>query len=68
MAKLPLLAEAAIDDKFNVQMKKVQDAVGKLRDILADMKAGGSMTKLTNTQKMQLRHAAEDFKKLHDES
>ena len=64
MAKL--LKEAAIDDRFNVQMKKVQDAVSKLNDILADSKAPGSMTKLVATQKMMLRHAAEDFKRLHD--
>jgi len=61
-----LLKEAAIDDQFNAQMKKAQDAIGKLQDIVKTMKDGGAMTKMTSTQKMQLRHAAEDFKKLHD--
>jgi hypothetical protein len=62
-----LLKEAAIDDRFNTQMKKVQDALDKLRDIVDESRAN-AMAYLTNTQKMQLRHAAEDFKKLHDKA
>lgn len=64
MAKL--LKEAALDDRFNVQMKKAQGALDVLTDIIEEMNKPGSMTKATSGQKMQLKHAAEDFKRLHD--
>lgn len=62
-----LLREAAIDDRFNVQMRKVQDAIDKLREIVADSKKD-RMSHLITSQKLALRHAAEDFKKLHDDA
>ncbi len=60
-----LIQEATLDDAFNAQMKKVQDAVRKLDDVIDEMKKPGSMTKPTKTQLMQLRYAAEDLKRLH---
>lgn len=62
-----LLREAAIDDRFNTQMRKVQDAIDKLREIVKESKAD-RMTHLITSQKLALRLAAEDFKKLHDEA
>jgi hypothetical protein len=62
-----LLKEAALDDRFSAQMKKVQDALVKLRDIVDESRAN-STHYLTSTQKMQLRHAAEDFKTLYDKA
>jgi hypothetical protein len=61
-----LLKEAALDDRFNVQMKKIEDAIGKLRDITSEMTKPGGMTKPVSSQKMAIRHAAEDLKRLHD--
>lgn len=58
-----LLKEAALDDRFNTQMKKVQDAIDKLRDIV-EASRDNAMAYMTDTQKMQLKHAAEDFKSL----
>ena len=65
---MKMLQEASLDEAFNTQMKKVQDAIDKLSDIIDKMQAPGSMTKLIRTQQMQLRHAAEDFKKLHEKA
>lgn len=65
---MKMLQEASLDEAFNAQMKKVQDAIDKLGDIVGKMQADGSMTKLTKTQQMQLRYAAEDFKKLHEKA
>ena len=62
-----LLKEAAIDERFNVQIRKVQDAIDKLREIVKDSKSD-RMTRLVTSQRLALRHAAEDFKKLHDEA
>jgi len=59
-----LLQEADLDDRFNKQMAKVQDAVHQLLGIVDLMTAKGSMMKPTNTQRMQLKHAAEDFKSM----
>lgn len=61
-----LIQEADVDERFNTQMKKVQDAISKLSDIVSDMKKPGSMTKPTATQRMQVRYAAEDLKALHE--
>lgn len=63
-----LLKEAALDDKFNVQMKKVQDAIPKLNDILDEMKQPSSMTRPVSSQLMALRYAAEDLKKLWEKA
>jgi hypothetical protein len=59
-----LIQEADIDNRFNVQMKKVQDAIDALNDIVDDMTKPGSMSKPTQSQKSQVRYAAEDLKKL----
>lgn len=59
-----LIQEAELDDRFNAQMKKVQDAIGKLNDIVDDMKKPGSMTKPVASQKTQVRLAADDLKRL----
>jgi hypothetical protein len=66
MAKL--IKEAEADDRFNTQMKKVQDAVSKLDDLIGSMQGAGSMTKMTSTQKIQLKYVAEDFKRLWEKS
>ena len=63
-----LLQEAELDDRFNVQMKKVQDAIGKLDDILDAMLKGGSMTKVVKSQQNQLQYAADDFERLFNKS
>jgi len=59
-----LIQEAALDDAFNVQMKKIQDAVSKLDGIIDQMQAPGSMHHLVQTQRMALRHGAEDLQRL----
>jgi hypothetical protein len=56
-----LLKEAALDDKFNVQMGKIQDAISKLNDLVGQMTG---MTKPVASQKLAVRHAAEDLKAL----
>lgn len=56
-----LLKEAALDDKFNVQMAKIQDAISKLNDLVGQMTG---MTKPVASQKLAVRHAAEDLKAL----
>jgi hypothetical protein len=61
-----LLQEAALDDRFTVQMKKIEDAIDKLRDVVGEMTKPGGMTKPVSSQKMAIRHAAEDLKRLHD--
>ena len=61
-----LLKEAALDDRFNTQLKKIQDAIDKLTDVVTDMKKPGSNSAPTATQKMQLKYAAEDLKSLLD--
>ncbi len=61
---MKMLQEASLDEAFNTQMKKVQDAVDKLNGIIEKMQAEGSTTTLTRIQQAQLRFAAEDFKKL----
>lgn len=63
-----LLKEAAIDDRFNKQIMKAQDAIDALTGILEEMNKADSMTKATDLQKRQLRHCAEDFKRLHDKA
>jgi len=63
MAKL--LKEAELDDRFNVQMKKIQDAVSKLEGVIADMQKPGSMNRPVSSQLSALRFAAEDLKRLH---
>ena len=65
---MKMLQEASLDEAFNTQMKKVQDAIDKLNGIVDKMQADGSMNKLTRTQLMQLRYAAEDFKKLQEKA
>jgi Skp family chaperone for outer membrane proteins len=60
-----LIQEAALDDRFNAQMKKIQDALDRLNDIVAEMQKPGSMTKPTATQQMQVKYAAQDLKELH---
>lgn len=64
---MKLIQEAALDDKFNVQMKKVQDVVDKLNAII-DESRKDRMSYLTSSQKMQLRIAADDFRKLYEKS
>jgi hypothetical protein len=61
-----LLKEAALDDRFNTQMKKIEDAIDKLRAVLGDMDKSGGITKPVSSQKMAIRHASEDLKRLHD--
>ncbi len=63
-----LIQEAELDDRFNTQMKKVQDAISRLGEIIDQMTAPASMHKPTGTQRMQLRYAAEDLKRLHEKS
>lgn len=63
-----LIQEAELDDRFSTQLKKVQNAISQLDDILDAMQAPGSMQKPTATQRMQLRYAAEDLKRLHEKS
>ena len=63
---MKMLQEASLDDAFSTQMKKMQDAMDKLVDIVDKMKAPGSMTKPTRLQVAQLRYAAEDAAKLHE--
>lgn len=63
-----LVQEAALDDAFNTQLKKVQDAIDKLGDIVEKMQEPGSMTKPTRTQQAQLRYAAEDLQRLHEKA
>jgi hypothetical protein len=65
MAKL--LKEAELDDRFNIQMNKIQDAIGKLEDIIAEMQKPGSMNKPVRSQLAALRIAAEDLKSLHEQ-
>lgn len=65
---MKMLQEASLDEEFNTQMKKVQDAVMKVARIVEKMQQASSAVKLTATQKMQLRHAAEDFKKLSEKA
>ena len=59
-----LIQEADLDDRFNTQMRKVQDAIHQLLGIVDQMTAKGSMTKPVPSQKMALKHAAEDFKSM----
>lgn len=59
-----LIQEAALDDRFNTQMKKIQDGIDKLGDVLKEMTGPGSMHKPTATQRAQLRYAKEDLEKL----
>ena len=61
-----LLKEAALDDRFNAQMNKVEGAINSLRDIILQMQSPDSMTKLTSSQRMQLKHATEDLKRLFE--
>lgn len=63
-----LIQEAEIDDQFRAQVGKIQDAISKLNDIVGKMNGEGSMHKVTATQRMQLRYAAENLKKLHERS
>lgn len=59
-----LIQEAEIDNHFNTQMKKIQDAIGALNSIVDDMKKPGSMTKPMHSHKAQVRYAADDLKRL----
>lgn len=56
-----LVKESNIDDRFNAQMKKVQSALEELKGIVSKMDSPVA------SQRMQLRHASEDFKRLLDE-
>lgn len=63
-----LLQEATLDEKFNNEMRKIQGAIDNLQVILDQMKDPSAMSKPTPIQRMQLRYAAEDLKKLHEKS
>lgn len=60
--KSKLLAEAAIDDQFNVQMNKIQQAIIKLEKIALGFGDGGE--KPVRTQQIALSSAASDLKKI----
>lgn len=63
-----LIQEADADDRFNSQLKKVQSAILVLDELIAEMKRPGSLKQPTRTQVTQLKHAAEDLKKLYDKA
>jgi hypothetical protein len=65
MAKL--LKEAELDDRFNIRMNKIQDAISKLEGIIAEMQKPGSMNKPVRSQLGALRLAAEDLKRLYEQ-
>ncbi len=63
MAKLPRLAEAMIDDRFNAQMNKIQDAIFKLNSISLEMTTNKAI-KPVRSQLFAIRQAEEDLHKI----
>ena len=63
---MKMLQEAVLDDKFNVQMGKIQAAISKLNDVAAEMLAD----KLTYPVMSQIRsaeQAARDLTRLTEQ-
>jgi len=58
---MKLIQEAALDDQFNTQLGKIQEAVSKLNHIVATMTAPGSSTKPVKSQGNALRQVARDL-------
>lgn len=61
-----MIQEAALDDRFYTQMNRLEGAINNLSVIMEQMHAPGSMSKPTATQKLSLRHALADLKKISD--
>jgi hypothetical protein len=59
---MTLLTEASIDDQFNTQMDKIQQAIIKLEKIALGFGDGGE--KPVRTQRTMLNAAASDLKKI----
>lgn len=59
---MKLINEAALDDQFNVQVGKIQDAIAKLEKIGLNYGTGG--LKPVQSQKSALTHAIDDLKKV----
>lgn len=58
-----MLQEASIDEAFNRQLGKIQDAIDELQKIHARFEKEN--VKPVSTQVTALRYAAEDMEKLH---
>jgi hypothetical protein len=61
-----LIQEAALDDRFNTQMNRLEGAINNLRVIIEQMHQPGASSPPTATQKLSLRHALADLKKVSD--
>jgi hypothetical protein len=59
---MKLLNEASVDDQFNVQMNKIQQAIIKLEKLALDFGDGG--TRPVKSQQTALSAAASDLKKI----
>jgi hypothetical protein len=59
---MTLLKEASIDDQFNAQMDKIQQAIIKLEKLALGFGEGG--TKPVRSQRAMLNAAASDLKKI----
>jgi hypothetical protein len=64
MKSMKLIQEAALDDKFNTQLGKIQDAISKLNDIVVTMTAPGSQSKPVRSQAFAVKVIADDLKDL----
>jgi hypothetical protein len=62
MKSMKLIQEAALDDKFNTQLGKIQDAISKLNDIVASMTAPNSVSKPVRSQAFAIKVVADDLK------
>ena len=58
---MKLISEAALDDKFNAQMGKIQTALDKLLD--STLEFGGD-TKPVQSQKSMINQAIRDLEKI----
>lgn len=61
---MSLLQEAALDDQFNNEMKKIQGALDKLRHIISEMSGPSSVSKPLKSQASHLFQASRDLNDL----
>lgn len=61
-----MIQEAALDERFYTQMNRLEGAINNLRVIVEQMHLPSSTSKPTPTQKLSLKHALEDLKKIAD--
>jgi hypothetical protein len=60
---MKLISEAALDDQFNKQMMKIQDAIHALEQIAGKLSKDGTTTPI-RSQRLALEVAIEDLHKI----